>query len=90
MHENVKKEIWEIAEPDEILCWEGLIDPKGNFYSCEFGTHNAKAHTIIHANIDEWNKIASPEEIAKSATMDKAQILSTRFEYCYSLHSPIT
>lgn len=80
--EKPKKEIWENPEPDNMLCWEGLVDPKGNFYSCEFGAHNAKAHTIIYANIDEWTKLASPEEIAKSATMDKALDILINHGWC--------
>jgi hypothetical protein len=33
--------------PDNYEEWEGLIAPNGDFYSCEFGGHNAKAYFII-------------------------------------------
>lgn len=33
--------------PDNIDRWEGLIDPRGNFYSCEFGGHAVKAYHLI-------------------------------------------
>lgn len=33
--------------PDNIIRWEGLIAPNGDFFSCEFGGHLAKAHYLI-------------------------------------------
>lgn len=33
--------------PDDYEEWEGLIAPNGDFYSCDFGGHNAKAYHII-------------------------------------------
>lgn len=33
--------------PDDIECWEGLIAPNGDFYSCGFGHHAAKAWHLI-------------------------------------------
>ena len=35
--------------PDNYNEWEGLIAPNGDFYSCDFGGHNAKAYHIICA-----------------------------------------
>lgn len=33
--------------PDNYEKWEGLIAPNGDFYSCDFGGHNAKAYHIM-------------------------------------------
>ena len=35
--------------PDEYECWEGLVAPNGDFYSCSFGGHNAKAYYLMAA-----------------------------------------
>lgn len=35
--------------PDNYEKWEGLISPNGDFYSCDFGGHNAKAYHIMTA-----------------------------------------
>lgn len=43
-------ELYTSAEPDEFLSPYGLIDRQGNYYSCGFGAHNAKAFTIIKEN----------------------------------------
>ena len=54
--------------PDEYEEWEGLIEPNGNFYSCDFGGHNAKAchlleaypekfHDVDYASIDTTNAL---------------------------------
>ena len=40
-------ELYTYAEPDEFLSPYGLIDKQGNYYSCGFGGHNAKAFSII-------------------------------------------
>ena len=38
-----------LLKPDAIDKWEGLIDPQGNYYSCEFGGHNIKAwYLLVH------------------------------------------
>lgn len=43
-----------IITPDNILKWEGLIDPSGHFYSCDFGGHGIKAQHIILTHIDDF------------------------------------
>lgn len=41
------------VKPDNIINFEGLIDPEGNFYSCDFGGHNVKAYHIL---LTYWDK----------------------------------
>ena len=36
-----------LIRPDDYDTWEGLISPNGDFYSCDFGGHNAKAYFIM-------------------------------------------
>ena len=40
--------------PDHYDCFEGLIAPNGNFYSCDFGGHNEKAYWYILAYFNEF------------------------------------
>ena len=56
--------------PDNYEKWEGLISPNGDFYSCDFGGHNAKAYHIMTAfpekfpNFDyENNQLAVSEAL---------------------------
>ncbi len=55
LKENVDKKnldkhdrMW-LLLPDDYEEWEGLISPSGDFYSCDFGGHNAKAYHLICA-----------------------------------------
>lgn len=34
--------------PDDLECWEGLIAPNGDFYSCGFAKHSSKAWNLLH------------------------------------------
>lgn len=45
-----RPQLYEQITPDDIKCWEGLVSPSGDFYSCEFGGHNAKAYNILRSN----------------------------------------
>lgn len=40
-------ELNKMTEPDDLLSEYGLIDPLGNYYSCKFAGHHAKAFYII-------------------------------------------
>lgn len=42
-----EREVCYIPEHDEFVSPYGLIDPDGNYYSCGFGGHAAKAYAII-------------------------------------------
>lgn len=43
---NMRDLMYQIL-PDDYEKWEGLISPGGEFYSCDFGGHNAKAYYIM-------------------------------------------
>lgn len=43
--------------PDDYEEWEGLIAPNGDFYSCDFGGHNAKAYHLICAFPEKFPNI---------------------------------
>lgn len=43
--------------PDDYETWEGLIAPNGDFYSCDFGGHNAKAYHLICAFPEKFPSI---------------------------------
>jgi len=43
--------------PDSYNKWEGLIAPNGDFYSCDFGGHNAKAYHLICAYPEKFPNI---------------------------------
>lgn len=43
--------------PDDYEEWEGLIAPNGDFYSCSFGGHNAKAHHLIFCYPEKFPNI---------------------------------
>lgn len=66
------------VKPDIIINFEGLIDPKGNFYSCDFGGHNLKAYNLLLTYWDQFDfktligrEIKSRTEV-KMLHMDKA------------------
>lgn len=42
-----------VLTPDEGILWESLVSPKGDWYSCPFGCHNAKAYYLILSH-PEW------------------------------------
>lgn len=78
LRENEPMEIGYDVKPDIIFNFEGLIDPKGNFYSCDFGGHNLKAYNLLLTYWDQFDfKTLIGKEI-KSRTelrmlqMDKA------------------
>lgn len=41
------KELQYLMQPDDIINWEGLIAPNGDFYSVNFGGHNVKAYYLM-------------------------------------------
>ena len=43
--------------PDEYDEWEGLISPNGDFYSCDFGGHNAKAYFLMSVYPEKFPNI---------------------------------
>ena len=47
-----------VLQPDEGLGWESLVAPNGDWYTCPFGCHNAKAYYLI---------LFHPEWIGKTA-----------------------
>ena len=75
----------DITEPDDILRWEGLIDPDGNFYSCTFGGHNVKAYAIIAANIEQ-----SPEKFGdlEGFTYDNSLDYLIKLGWCATRYLP--
>lgn len=44
----------QIAEPDDFLSEYGMIDRQGKWFSCPFGGHNAKAHTLARAKPEQF------------------------------------
>lgn len=58
------KDITYQLEPDDMQNWEGLIAPNGDFYSCEFGCHNAKAFYLLLQH-SEWVN-STKEELMNS------------------------
>jgi len=67
--------------PDDIIYWDGLISPKGEFFSCEFGGHNMKAFFIIKTYYNKFkyktaDKIYSifsnREEVMEKIDYDRA------------------
>lgn len=46
-----------VTVPDDIVKWEGLISPTGDFYSCTFGGHNLKAYNILMAYPEKFSKM---------------------------------
>lgn len=61
------KEKMYCMEPDDIDCWEGLIAPNGDFYSCDFGGHNAKAYYLLVRH-PEWIN-STKEDIMNSVSI---------------------
>lgn len=57
--------------PDDMEKFEGLISPKGDFYSCNFGGHNGKAYYIMIAFYDKFGYSSRNEARLKLQT-DKA------------------
>ena len=57
--------------PDDMEKFEGLISPKGDFYSCNFGGHNAKAYFIMLVFYDKFG-YSSRNEARLKLQMDKA------------------
>ena len=49
-----KDELLQRTEPDEFLSEYGMIDRQGRWYSCSFGGHNAKAHTLARAMPEQF------------------------------------
>ena len=45
--ELTEDELNKRTDPDDFLSEYGLIDPSGNYYSCKFAGHHAKAFHII-------------------------------------------
>ena len=45
--ELAEDELNKRTDPDDFLSEYGLIDPSGNYYSCKFAGHHAKAFHII-------------------------------------------
>lgn len=64
---KIEKDITYRMEPDNMECWEGLIAPNGDFYSCRFGSHNQKAYYLI-LHHPEWIQ-STKEEIKHSDTI---------------------
>lgn len=52
--------------PDDIINWQGLISPKGEWFSCSFAGHNQKAYFIIRTH-PEWFNLEhlTKEEVYK-------------------------
>ena len=44
-----KDDLLRRAEPDDFLSEYGMVDRQGKWYSCTFGGHNTKAHTLVRA-----------------------------------------
>ena len=57
--------------PDNYEEFDGLISPKGEFYSCQLGHHNIKAYNIILTKFKEFG-YQTREEANKSVKIDKA------------------
>lgn len=68
------REICYIPEPDEFISPHGLIDPDGNYYSCGFGGHSAKAFSIIKKDPEKFN-IDLKDEKSFLATGDESETL---------------
>ena len=47
-------DLLERAEPDDFLSDYGMIDRQGRWYSCTFGGHNTKAHTLARAKPEQF------------------------------------
>ena len=57
--------------PDNYEKWEGLISPNGDFYSCDFGGHNAKAYHIMTAFPEKFpNFDYENDHLAMSEALD--------------------
>ena len=52
-------------QPDDITCWEGLIAPNGDFYSCGFGMHAVKAWRLIVTHPEKFGMEIEEEQKAK-------------------------
>lgn len=51
---KTKGEYQYLMEPDNLDQWEGLVAPNGDFYSCNFGGHAAKAYHILRYYMDKY------------------------------------
>lgn len=67
-------------EPDNIETWEGLIAPNGDFYSCQFGSHNIKAYYLLIKHPELIN--STREEIEYSDTIRSDNALDIIVERC--------
>lgn len=60
--------------PDEYERWEGLIAPNGDFYSCSFGGHNAKAYYLLASYPEKFPNLDYETDFA---TCDVSNSLDT-------------
>lgn len=51
--ELTEEELNQRTDPDDFISEYGLIDPSGNYYSCKFAGHHAKAFYIIAKREDK-------------------------------------
>lgn len=73
-------ETGEAVKPDDIKSWQGLIAPNGDFYSCGFGEHAAKAMALIWAGVIPVDKNALHEVDANALDLAvKAGWAATRY-----------
>lgn len=76
------KEYKYLMTPDNLERWEGLIAPNGDFYSCEFGSHNAKAYYILVCHADWFNKSQKDIKNNDSIRIDNALDKLLEYGWC--------
>jgi hypothetical protein len=83
-HENMY-----IILPDEYENWEGLIAPNCNFYSCDFGGHNAKAYYLMAVYPEKFPNFDYETGVK---TLDVSNALDEILEqgWCATRYTPVT
>lgn len=76
------------TDPDDLIEWQGLIDPAGHFYSCGFGGHNVKAYNLItHLLSNKRFPELTPSEL-KLFHADKALDILVAHGWCATRYLP--
>lgn len=80
--------IWTLV-PDDYEEWEGLISPNGDFYSCDFGGHNAKAYHLLMAYPEKFPGIDYDNDGLKSIDIDNALDDLLKQRWCATRYLPL-
>ena len=74
----VDKPIGKPVEPSGLKSWIGLVDTRGNFYSCEFAEHETLAYKIIVGSPEKF-----PEKESDIYLLAKAlDTLINKYHWC--------